>query len=190
MALRWGFKAEARATASEVRSEIDLGLLDPLDPWKLAEHLEIPVWPLHSYSEIAPDCISVLKGTCQGEFHAMIALVGRARVIVHNDGNAGTRQRSDLCHELAHALLLHEPKAAVPGEPLQYDAEQEEEASWLGGVLLVTDESCLRVCRDGLSLEAAATKYGVSPDLMRWRINKSGARVRVRRERRRQQHGG
>lgn len=184
MALRRGFKTEAREIAAEVRAEIGIGAYAPLDPWALAEHLEIPVWPLGGFRPMATDCVATLHGPCHGQFHAMIALTGRRRVIIHNDRNAITRQRSDICHELAHALLLHQPQEVAPGEPLEYDEDQEDEAAWLGGVLLVTEDGCLDVCRQGLTLQAAATRFGVSAHLMRWRLNKSGAQVRVAREKR------
>jgi Zn-dependent peptidase ImmA (M78 family) len=114
----------------------------------------------------------------------MVAKVGCRRVIVHNDGHAPTRQRANISHELAHVLLFHKGKA-IDGGWLTYDAEQEDEAKWLGGVLVVTDEACIGGCRAGLSLANAAVELGVSEDLMRWRRNKSGAETRVRRELRR-----
>lgn len=183
--MRRGFKKEARQIALEVRAELGLDVLDPLNPWDLAEHLAIPVWPLSSYKQIAPECHAALMNHESSAFSAMIAFSGRKRVIVHNDSHAPTRQRTDICHEIAHALLLHEPHVAVPRDPLVYDAEQEDEASWLGGVLLVCDEACLSACRRGLTLAAAAAELGISVELMRWRINKSGARQRVERARRR-----
>jgi Zn-dependent peptidase ImmA (M78 family) len=107
-------------------------------------------------------------------------------VIIHNDGHAPTRQRANVCHELAHVLLFHEGKT-LDGGWLVYDADQEDEAKLLGGALLVTDEACLAGCRAGHSIDTAAAQFGVSPKLMRWRRNKSGAEVRVRRERARRE---
>ena len=134
--------------------------------------------------QLAPRCVATLTGEEQGAFSAMVAFVDRRRVIVYNDAHALTRQRADICHEISHVLLLHEPHPASPGEAPDYDKAQEEEASWLGGVILVPDAACLDVCRNGHSVEAAAKRMGVSVPLMRWRINKSGARTRVARSRR------
>jgi hypothetical protein len=42
-------------------------------------------------------------------------------------------------------------------------AEQvEEEAQWLAGVLLITEEAAVAVARDNISISVAATGYGVS----------------------------
>src|SRR5438046_1606223 len=50
MVLRRGFKTEANHIAREVRAELGLRFIDPLDPWALARHLEIQVVPLSSYA--------------------------------------------------------------------------------------------------------------------------------------------
>lgn len=180
--MRHGFKKEAREIAAEVRGELGLTPLEELDPWVLAEHLDIPVWALSSYSEI-PRPVKHLSETETGAFSAMIACQGLHRVIIYNDGHAPTRRRADIAHELAHALLLHQPHPALDGQPPRYDEIQEEEAKWLGGVLLVSDDFCLSCCHNDMEVSEAAALMGVSPQLMQWRINMSGAQRRVARAR-------
>lgn len=181
--MRRGFKTEARDLATEVRGELGLSPFDPLDPWRLAEHLDIPVWPLSSYSDAIPDAVDYLFRLDPGAFSAMIACQGLHRVIIYNDGHALSRQRADISHELAHALLLHQPHPALAARPPQYDKAQEEEAKWLGGVLQVADQFCLSCCRNGVKMPEAALRMGVSQQLMRWRMNMSGAQRRVARTR-------
>jgi Zn-dependent peptidase ImmA (M78 family) len=181
--MRRGFKTEAYAISQEIRAEIGLNSLDPLDPWVLAEHLAIPVWRLTEYQEIAPGAVQLLSDTQQGAFSAMVAFVGHHRVVIHNDTHAITRQRANIAHELAHALLMHEPHVVRAGKSPDFDQGQEEEANWLGGTLLITEEACLYACRKNLSVSDAATEMGVSEELMRWRINATGARKRVARAR-------
>jgi Zn-dependent peptidase ImmA (M78 family) len=181
--MRRGFKTEARDIAAEVRGELGLTPFDPLDPWALAAHLDIPVLPLSSYVQTIPDAATYLLEADTGAFSAMLACQGLRREIIYNDGHALTRQRADISHELAHALLLHQPHPALNGRPPHYDNEQEEEAKWLGAVLQVTDEYCLSCCRDGLQVPEAAMRMGVSSQLMQWRLNMSGAQRRVARAR-------
>lgn len=102
-------------------------------------------------------------------------------MVIYNDAHALTRPRADIAHEFAHTLLLHAPHVIRVGSPPRFDEEQEEEARWLGGVLLVTEEACLSSCRRRLPTPAAAAEMGVSERLMAWRINASGARQRVSR---------
>jgi len=179
--MRRGFKTEAYAIAREIRAELNLNALEPLDPWVLAEHLAIPVWRLSKYKEILQS-VRLLSGPQQGAFSAMIAFVGSHRVVIHNDAHAVTRQRADIAHEIAHALLLHKPHIVRAGKPPDFDQTQEEEASWLGSTLLVTE--CMSACRKNIPVSDAAAKMGASEELMRWRINTTGARTRVARARR------
>jgi Zn-dependent peptidase ImmA (M78 family) len=181
--MRRGFKTEALELAAEIRAELDLTPFEPLDPWALAAHLDIPVWALSSYREDIPQAATHLLIDDTAAFSAMLACDGLRRVIIYNDGHAVTRQRADICHELAHALLLHRPHPAFRGEPPRFDDEQEEEARWLGGVLQVSDEFCLLCCRESLTSAEAALRIGVSQQLMQWRLNMSGAHRRVTRAR-------
>lgn len=184
MALTRGFPAEARRLADDVRTELGISPAGVLDPWALAEHLAVPVIPLSDFRADAPAVCDVLLGREVGAFSAMVATVGSRRVIIHNDGHALSRQRANVCHEIAHVLLFHEPKQLEGPWHVSYDADQEDEAKCLGAILLVTDEACLAGCRAGLTLSQAAEQWGVSEDLMRWRRNKSGAMRRVQRSRR------
>jgi hypothetical protein len=181
--MRRGFKTEARAICREVRGELGLRLVDPLDPHALAQHLSIPVIPL---SEV-PGCEEASRyfGSEEPEvFSAVTVFEGRHRTIVHNDSHSLGRQHSNIAHELAHGLLNHPPQPALDDVGCRYwDGEIEDEASYLGAVLLVTAEAALSVVRRKLDLSAAAYAYGVSEPLMTWMINDSGARVRVARER-------
>lgn len=179
--MRRGFKTEARQIGEQVRQELGLNQLQALDPWHLAEHIDVAVLPLTGLAGDAPECVATLTGPEQGAFSALVGFIGRKRIIVHNDAHALTRQRADICHEVAHILLIHDPHPTFPGQPLEYDQDQEDEAAWLGAVLLVPDSACLQACRNGDSMKAAAGRMGVSVALMRWRVNKSGARARTAR---------
>jgi hypothetical protein len=90
--MRRGFKKEAHEIGEEVRHELGLAALDPLDPWRLAEHLAVPVWRLADYGAEIPQAVKLLGGSEQHAFSAMIAFMGRHQVIIHNDAHALTRQ--------------------------------------------------------------------------------------------------
>jgi len=82
-------------------------------------------------------------------------------------------------HELAHIILGHDLASATfadGGEfiPSTYNQDQEDEAAWLGGTLLLPRPALLWMRRGRLSDEDAATHFGVSPDLLRWRIRMTG----------------
>ena len=182
MALRRGFKSEAEGIAREVREELGLRPVDPLAPLKLAEHLEIPVIPLSALRREAPAMVRHFSRIDRSAFSAITIFDGPARVIVHNDSHSVGRQSSNLAHELSHGLLLHPPRPPLDGYGnREWNQEEELEADWLAGVLLVPDEAALLIVRRELSVSAAADVYGVSEPMMRFRLNMTGAKVRVQR---------
>ena len=184
MALRWGFKSEAAALAKEVRTELGLGRLDRLDPCQLASHLNILVVPLSDFSGTVSGAEHFLSIE-RNAFSALTVFHGHRRMIVHNDSHTEARQNSNLAHELAHALLRHEPSAAIDTRTgcRDWNNTKEEEAQWLASELLVTSEMALAVARGRLTRRLAMIRLGVSEAMLNWRINKTGAAKRVARER-------
>ena len=184
MALRRGFKSEAAALALEVRTELGLGQLDRLDPRHLAQHLDIPIVGLSELATtlhgaqyfLSEDRSAVSAGT---------VFDGHRRMIVHNDCHSEARQNSNLAHELAHPLLFHEPAPALDLMTgcRHWNDNNEHEANWLGGELLVTVEMALAVARGHLSEPQAQERWRVSEAMLKWHLNASGAARRVQRER-------
>jgi len=182
MALRRGFKSEANDIAREIRQELGLALADPLDPWQLAKHLAIPVTPLSALADAASSAVRHFQVVDSSRFSAVTVFVGTERCIVYNDAHSEGRQASDLGHELAHGLLLHPPAPALDdGGCRNWDRRLEEEANWLAGALLVSEEAAVALARERVSLTLAANRYGVSEKLMDWRLNVTGARIRAQR---------
>lgn len=181
MTLRRGFKSEAAALAQEVRAELRLGRLDRLDPHQLARHLDIPVVPLSNLS--APGARHFLFVEREA-FSALTVFDVHRRIVVHNDSHSEARQNSNLAHELAHALLLHDPVPALDSTGCRnWNETKEQEANWLSGELLVTSDMALAVARGQLTKRQARERFGVSHKMLTWRLNITGAAKRAARER-------
>lgn len=181
MAPRRGFASLANAIATDVRTELQLRPFDPLDPWRLAEALEIPVMRLSELQSAAPEPVSHFTENDPGAFSAMTLFSGRRRTIIHNDTHSPARQASNVTHELGHGLLLHPPTPPLDaGGLLDGDRALEEEATWLAGALLISEASAVLIVKQGWTLEEAAKRYGVSKQMVRFRINVTGARRRLR----------
>lgn len=182
VALRWGFKSEANALAREVRHELKLRPADPLDLWALAHELDIPVETLSSWESSAPLAARHFAGVEPDAFSAVTVFRGRRRLIVHNDAHTKGRQASNLAHELSHALLQHPPTPALDDRGCrEWDQDMEDEATWLGGAFLISEEATLLVARQSLSVAEVAQRYGVSEPMVRFRLNVTGAITRVAR---------
>lgn len=186
MALRRGFKTEAEELAREVRSELDLGSVDPLNPWRLAQHLLIPVIPLSDYNVVEPSVVKQFGFVEKDAFSAVTIFDGSRRMIVHNDFHSERRQASNIAHELSHGLLLHPPSPPLSELGMRnWNQDIEDEANWLAGVLLIPEEAALYIVSRDLSDSQAGKIYGVSTDMVRFRVNVTGAIKRVRRRWRR-----
>src|SRR2546430_17574046 len=104
MALRRVFKAEANHIAREVRAELGLCFIDPLDPWALARHLEIPIVPLSSYAGLAVHAVHHFCRVDPGDFSARTVFDGPRAHIVYNDSQSLCRRADDLGADLAKCL--------------------------------------------------------------------------------------
>jgi hypothetical protein len=181
---RRGFKSEANATAREIRAELGLRDLDRLDPWRLAAHLEVPVVPLSDFADDAPFATRYFAQVDTGAFSAGTVFAGTRRTIVHNDAHVLGRQASNLAHELGHAVLLHDPTPALDDRGCRlWNQKIEDEAQWLSGALLLTEDAALWIARGGASVAAAAEHFGISEQMVSYRLNVTGARTRVARGR-------
>jgi Zn-dependent peptidase ImmA (M78 family) len=150
----------------------------------LAYHLEISVITLSSMRELIPDAVRYFSATNRSEFSAVTVFRGFERTILHNDSHLLGRQASNLAHELSHALLLHPPLPPIDSCGCRdWDPVLEEEAEWLAGALLVSDEAALHIIRAGMTTDQATRVYGVSKRMLQFRLNVTGARVRVTRAR-------
>jgi Zn-dependent peptidase ImmA (M78 family) len=100
---------------------------------------------------------------------------GWQTAIVHNESHHRYRQRSNICHELAHCFLGHEctPPLTESGERIR-DGGIEAEANFLAGALLIPNEAAVHILRQGL-IPTAQVTYGVSQPMLDYRLRVSGA---------------
>lgn len=172
--MKRGFKAEANRIALRVRRELDLKPTDPLNPFDVCDHFDIEVRPL---SHLGKEAAHFLNGG-RSNFSAVTVPCGLRRAIVHNDTHVLARQHSNVMHELAHGFLRHQPCQAFDcdGERA-YDSGIEQEANFLAGCLLISNEAAWHIVRNGLT-SGATSIYEVSRQMLDWRLRVSGARIR------------
>lgn len=179
MGLRRGFKTEANWYARGVRTELGLEAHSPLCPWMLAEHLGFPVVPLSAFAAENSSAVAYFSRK-QREFSAVTLFAGTRRLIIYNDAHNRKRQAANIAHELGHGLLLHPPKPPFDHRGSRhYDAALEEEANWLGPALLVSEEAALLIAESNQTVEEASDLFGASVEVVRMRLNVTGAYRRV-----------
>ena len=184
MTLRRGFKSEANWLSRNVREGLGIAAHLPICPWQLATHLGFPVVAMSDLEESEPAAVAYLRSLRgQRDFSAITLFEGTSRKIIHNDAHQEKRQAANIAHELAHGLLLHPPKPPFDAEGSRhYDHEIEEEANWLGPALLVSEEAAMHIARMKLPIAKASDVYGASEELVRMRLNVTGAVVRAMRK--------
>ena len=184
--MRRGFKSWCENTAAEYRSHLGLGRDAPLDPRDLADHLGVRVWTPRDVPGLSDHAIEQLTIVDASSWSAATVAANGQHLVILNSAHADTRHRSSLAHELAHLILNHRPaRTAVSDEGYlfsdRYDAEQEEEADWLGGTLLLPREGLLNKYRQTRSSEVIAREFGISTKLVDWRLRMTGIIAQVRR---------
>lgn len=187
MALRRGFKTEANWYARSLRQELALDAHAPLCQWRLAQHLGYEVVTLSSFGAAVPQSVQyLLSAPGQKDFSAVTVLRDQRRWIIHNDAHGRLRQSANIAHELAHGLLMHDPAPLTGADGARsFNKDQEDEANWLGPALLISEEAAVFLARRGSPAEASCDEYVVSPELLKMRLQVTGAHLRASGGRRR-----
>ncbi len=184
--MKRGFKARCDRMVAGIRNDLGLSKFDAFDPFVYAESLNVRCVAVSLLSNCAEWALEHVTGLGRKEFSAATVYREGRAIVVYNDSNTPARQRSDVSHELAHIILKHRPRPFLgDGGCRVWDKEQkeqEEEAAWLSGVLLVPNDTALAIARQGVDVAEVAADYGVSIKMLKYRLNMSGAYVRTRRE--------
>ncbi len=182
MAIRWT-QAAMREVADEEREWLGLSPFQRLDPYRLAAEHGIAVYPIDELADDAPSALAVRHFTEAGSasWSAALVPVGTARIIIENTAHPPRRRRSSIAHELGHHLLEHEfGTALLTGDGCRwFDPEQERQATFLAGELLVPLAAARRAAFHGRSTRSVAAAFGVSEQFARMRM--AGPRVFARR---------
>jgi Zn-dependent peptidase ImmA (M78 family) len=182
---RRGFKTWAEQTSLRVHQKLKLSANSPLDPFRLAELLGVSVVTPDELTDLAEDIRRRLVDDHRDCWSAITVTDGRGHLIVSNPAHAQTRLNSSLAHEIAHIILGHEPSMMFmspnSGMALRtHNEEQEEEANWLAGCLLLPREALMFIRQRGMPDEDACSQFGVSSAMLRFRFNVTGVDVQLR----------
>ncbi len=179
--MRRGFKTEAKRLALELRSEIGLDAHAPFEPYAFAAEYGIPVVQL---SDLESEARAHFLRADGSALSGALIPHGTGLIILENDAQPLARRRTTMCHELAHVILEHQFGVSLSDERrCGLGGDQEAEADWLSGEMLIPTDGAFRLARANATDEAAAAEYDVSLAVARWRMNHSGARKVIERSR-------
>lgn len=179
--MRCGFKTQAERLASDIRQRHDCRDDQPAPLDAVASEFGAEIVPadrlidrvrLEELQRLQADAFS----------GATFRRPGGRRVIVYNPLHTEGRSRSNQAHELAHVILDHKVRTLQRVGDLSFltcDVEQEEEADWLGGCLLLPRPLLVRAAYRGMGPTEIAETYKTSEPMARFRLNASGVLVQV-----------
>lgn len=175
-----GFKSRCEAMALSLRAELGLDESAPLAPEQLAGYLDVHILSVLDVGAEEADLNQLLK-VDPDSWSAMTVSASGYDAIITNPFHRSGRLANDLMHELSHLLLGHEPTImyVVGDEGLalrEYDQGKEEEANWLAGVLLLPRPALLEAGRARIPERVICETYGVSKQMLKYRMNATGVR--------------
>lgn len=169
--------------AQVLRRRLSLGPLSVLDPFKLASDMKADVISPAEIPGLDSVCINQLLRTDSDAWSAGSLRLPDGNVkIVLNPNHPDTRKRATLMEELTHIFLNHEPTQliVVDGGPVfrTFKKTQETQAYWVGAAALVPRSALERAKTNASDRKAVANYFHVSSDLVRFRENVTGLRLR------------
>lgn len=177
MALRRGFKAEAERLSKDIWAGMRLAADDRMDAVKLAEHVGCIVRSAGDLVDAAK--LKELYRIQEDAFFACTFKLPRSRfAVVFNPLMSERRRNSDLAHEVAHIVLGHSlSHLARLGDQafLTCDRQQEEEAAWLSGCLLLPRFALMNDLRKRRSSATIAKSRMLSREMVDYRVRVTGA---------------
>lgn len=179
--LKRGFKANAEKLAKQYREDLNIHPCAPLCAFKLAQHLQVPVFSAMEFVKL-PEEINLLSGStgndCEWSALTMTTKSG-TRIIIHNPFHSVARQQSDIMHEVAHIICKHEHDQQyydfdIPFGMREFNELQEEEAKCLGSTIQLATPCLLWANKRNMATEAIAEYFNASTDMVTYRMNMTG----------------
>src|SRR6185437_6412320 len=180
-----GFKTWCEQTAEATRRQHGMQPWEHLKARDLAESLKAIIVTQQDLHALPSNVCRRLLSEHEDIWSA-ITISTRPPLIVYNPAHSEGRQNSDLMHEVAHLLLEHvpgtvyiDPKSKVVLR--HFDTDQEEQANWLSGCLLLPRAALLRIRQLGWSTQQACERYSVSSKMLNYRMHASGVNIQYSR---------
>ena len=185
MALRRGFKAESERLAKDIWSAMRLTPDHPMDAVELAKHLGctvrradalVDIGKLRELLQIQKDAFSACTFKLPDDRYA----------VVYNPLVSHGRRNSDVAHEVAHIVLDHSfSRLERLGDVafLAGDKQQEEEAAWFSGCLLLPRFALIHDLRKRRKPVTIARNRMLSKKMVDYRVRVTGVARQLAAER-------
>ena len=182
--MRRGFKSGCELTARRYRKRLGISLHAALPYRQLAAELGVLLWTATDVPGLDEDTVHQLSVADADAWSAVTVKLHERHAIVVNAAQNRRRLPNSVAHELAHVMLGHSPARVDISEDghlwlSTYGEEQEREADWLAATLLLPRDGLLQSFSRHRDVEPVASQFGVSRELVRWRLNATGVARQV-----------
>jgi Zn-dependent peptidase ImmA (M78 family) len=182
--LNRGFKTRAENIALQIRKDLGLSKISPLSGNALADHLGVLLLTPKDIIGLSSSARTILLSQSKDSWSAVTISYGEVDMIIYNSSHSKARQSSDIMHELSHLLLNHAPSKFIVNPNVgitlrDYNEDQEDEATWLAGCLLLPREALLFIRKARINDQKAMADYSVSKDLLIYRTNVTGVKYQI-----------
>jgi Zn-dependent peptidase ImmA (M78 family) len=178
--MRRGFKTEAERLAAQVRTDMGLGPYKPMNIKALVRHVGAQLRTADELTSLTK--LEELEALQPGAFSACTFDLGTRKVVVVSPLSTDERRNSDASHEASHLLLDHKVREVEQLGGLSFftcDPDEEQEANWLAGCLLLPRDLLVRSLKNGLDAAAIAEANTVSIQMANFRLRATGAERQV-----------
>lgn len=152
-----------------------------LDPWQLAPKVKLKVVDINQLSKLSEEARKILLKQNSKDWSGAttMPLPNGWRLVFINPVHSRERQVATLMEEVSHVVLRHSPSLIkTPAESEQTDQAhfrdfnkaQEEAAYGVGSAALIPYYILRLSITRGISIDRIAQKFGVSEDLVLFRI--------------------
>ena len=183
--MRRGFKAQAERISLNLREKMGLSCEDRFDPWGYLKDLGIVLWTPVDIPGMCPQHVEQLTVVDPDSWSGVTIREGDAIAIVVNPTHPRGRQANTLMHEWAHIELRHKPNRVDRSEGglmllSDYPSECEDEADWMSAAVLAPREGLVFWRKQGADVSEIAKNFGVSQELVNWRLRMTGVDRQMR----------
>lgn len=177
--MRYGFKAEAERISASFRAKEKLTLEDKLDANSFLKKQGLIIWTPEDVPGVAESSLEQLIKNDPDSWSGITIKEGDTHLVIINPTHPATRLENTLMHEWSHTHLKHKPKRIDISDTgivliSDYDKQSEDEADWLAGAMLAPRDGLLKHRKFGKTPQQIAEIYGVSQQLVNWRLRMTG----------------
>lgn len=160
----------------------------PLAADQLAAHLGITIWSVSDVASLNQEDHTVLCDEADDSWSALTMRIGADHLVIYKPVTSQGRRNNVIMHELAHIILGHDLADAcimndgslVPGN---FSQDQEDEADWLAGTLLLPRPALMSVRKRRIPNHTICDQYMVSQEMLTWRLRMTGVDYQLARAR-------